>query len=552
MKILGTYKVENEKVVADVKIVQRENEYINTYELEYLQLNEATRAVLNKLKEKIIEKVDLKISDLVTQGDDVVVRKKFTEKAREFIKKEFPDSSPDEEEFLLGKLIQEMLGLGDLELLLADAMLEEIIVNSSKEPLWVYHRKFGWLKSNLIIPTESQIQNYSEIIARKIGRQITTLTPLLDANLLSGSRVNSVLSPIASKGNSIVIRKFRADPWTIVHLIDPSNNTLTPEVAALLWLCVQYEMNILVGGGTGSGKTSFLNSIMLFTPTNQRIVSIEDTRELVLPSFVHWTPMVTRQPNSEGKGEITMLDLMVNSLRMRPDRIIVGEVRRQREAETMFEAMHTGHAVYSTFHAEDVFQLKSRLVNPPVSIPELTLSALNLVVIQYRQRRSGIRRTFEIAEFIEEENKTNINVIYRWNPSIDQVEKVGESIRLYTTLGLYTGMKAKEINAELDARAKVLAYMCKKGISSVNNVGRMIAWYYLDKERVMRAVNSNSSPDDLLNMESSHSDIVEKKEVRAPSEKKQEKVAEVRKALNEGPREDVRKKLKAIFGKKLK
>ncbi|MEK6843338.1 MAG: ATPase, T2SS/T4P/T4SS family, partial [Candidatus Micrarchaeota archaeon] len=310
MKILSTYKLENEKVVADVKVVQRETEYINTYELEYLQLNEATRAVLNTLKEKIIEKVDLKISDLMTQGDDVLVRKKFTEKAKEFIKKEFPNATTEEEDFLLGKLIQEMLGLGDLELMLADAMLEEIIVNSSKEPLWVYHRKFGWLKSNVTIGSESQIQNYSEIIARKIGRQITTLNPLLDANLIGGSRVNSVLFPIASKGNSIVIRKFRADPWTIINMIDPAVNTLTAEVAALLWLCVQYEMNILVGGGTGSGKTSFLNSIMLFTPTNQRIVSIEDTRELVLPVFTHWTPMTTRQPNSEGKGEITMLDLM--------------------------------------------------------------------------------------------------------------------------------------------------------------------------------------------------------------------------------------------------
>jgi len=551
MKILATYKLESEKVIADVRIVERDNEYINTYELEYLQLNEATKAVLNKLKEKIVEKVDLNISDLVVQGEDVAVRKKFSEKAREFLKREFPDATPEEEEFLLGKLIQEMLGLGDLELLLADAQLEEVVVNSSKEPLWVYHRKFGWLKTNLTIAPESQIQNYSEIIARKVGRQITTLTPLLDANLLSGSRVNSVLMPIASKGNSIVIRKFRADPWTIVNLIDPSVNTLSADVAALLWLCVQYEMNILVGGGTGSGKTSFLNSIMLFTPTNQRIVSIEDTRELVLPEFTHWTPMITRQPNSEGKGEITMLDLMVNSLRMRPDRIIVGEVRRQKEAEVMFEAMHTGHAVYSTFHAEDVFQLKSRLVNPPVNIPEMTLAALNLVVMQYRQRRSGIRRSFEIAEFIEEDNKININVIYRWNPSLDQVEKVGESIRLYSTLGLYTGMKPKEITGELETRSKILAFLVKKGVNSVNNVGRIIALYYRDKERLMKVVNSNGSLDELLNPKPDEPDTFEKRDEK--QDRKADKAEITRKGAEKAPepqKDDVRKKLRAIFGKR--
>ncbi|MFH1750406.1 MAG: ATPase, T2SS/T4P/T4SS family [Candidatus Micrarchaeota archaeon] len=550
MKILGTYKLENEKVVADVKIVERDSQYINTYELEYLQLNEATKAVLNKLKEKIVEKIDLNISDMIVLGEDAQVRKKFAAKAREFLKKEFPDASEEEEEFLLGKLIQEMLGLGDLELLLADAQLEEIIVNSSKEPLWVYHRKFGWLKTNLTIPTESQIQNYSEIIARKVGRQITTLTPLLDANLLSGSRVNSVLMPIASKGNSIVIRKFRADPWTIVNLIDPAVNTLSAEVAALIWICVQYEMNILVGGGTGSGKTSFLNSIMLFTPTNQRIVSIEDTRELVLPEFTHWTPLVTRQPNSENKGEITMLDLMVNSLRMRPDRIIVGEVRRQKEAEVMFEAMHTGHAVYSTFHAEDVFQLKSRLINPPLNIPELTLAALNLVVMQYRQRRSGIRRSFEIAELIEEDSKININVIYRWDPTLDQVEKVGESIRLYTTLGLYTGMKPKEIAAELDAREKVLTFMVKKGINNVNNVGRIIAWYYRDKERLMKAVNSNGSLEDLLNPQADQEVVVERTETKAERKSEKQEARKSTEKRSEPQKEDVRKKLRAIFGKR--
>lgn len=544
MKVLATYKVENEKVVADVRILQKPDEYIDSYELEYPRFNEATLAVLAKLKEKIIESVDVKVTDLLTQGDDSEIRLKFSKKARELIRKEIPGAGEEDEDFFVGRLLQEMLGLGDLELLLSDSQLEEVIVNSAKEPVWVYHRKFGWLKTNIAIPNEAMIQNYSDIIGRKVGRQITTLNPLMDANLLSGNRVNCVLLPVSSKGNSIVVRKFRADPWTIINLIDPQVKTLTPEVAAMLWLCVQYEMNVIIGGGTGSGKTSFLNALLLFTPPNQRVVSIEDTRELTLPEFLHWTPLVTRQPNSEGKGEITMLDLMVNSLRMRPDRIVLGETRRQREAEVLFEAMHTGHAVYSTFHAEDVFQLKNRFTHPPLNIPELLLSAVNLVVIQYRQRRSGFRRTFEIAELIEEEDKVGINVLYRWNPQADELEKVGESVKLYQTLSLYTGMAPKEINAELALRAKVLGYMLDRGITSVNDVGRVVAWYYRDKQRVVDVVNAGGDAKLLLEMKPN--DVAAEAEEQA---KRQPPRHEETARHEPQKKEDIKKRLRKILGK---
>ncbi|MFH1200191.1 MAG: type II/IV secretion system ATPase subunit [Candidatus Micrarchaeota archaeon] len=549
MKVLATYKVENEKVTADVRILSRDDEYVNSYELEYPKFNEATLAVLSKLKEKIIESVDVRVSDLLSSGDDAAIREKFSKKAHELIRKEITGAAEEDEDFLSGRLMQEMLGLGDLELLLCDAQLEEVIVNSAKEPVWVYHRKFGWLKTNVIIRTEEQIQNYSDIIGRKVGRQITTLNPLMDANLLSGNRVNCVLMPVATKGNSIVVRKFRAEPWTIINLIDPQVRTLSSEVAALLWLCVQYEMNIIIGGGTGSGKTSFLNSLLLFTPSNQRVVSIEDTRELTLPSFLHWTPMVTRQPNSEGKGEVSMLDLMVNSLRMRPDRIVLGETRRQREAEVLFEAMHTGHAVYSTFHAEDVFQLKNRFTHPPLNIPELLLSAVNLVVIQYRQRRNGFRRTFEIAELIEEENKVSINVLYRWNPQADELEKVGESVRLYQTLSLYTGMAPKEINAELALRTRILDYMVKHNISNVNDVGRTVAWFYRDKQKVVSIVDADGDPQ--LILESHPDTAVEQSPAQAAGSDYAAPSEKARKPDSGKPESDHKADIKARLGRML-
>ena len=200
----------------------------------------------------------------------------------------------------------------------------------------------------------------------KIGKQITVLDPLLDAHLLSGDRVNSTLFPISTKGNTITIRKFRRDPWTVTDLI--SNKTVSSEVMATIWEAIQYEMSVVFSGGTASGKTTILGVSMPFIPPNHRIISIEDTREIFLPEYLHWVPLTTREPNPEGKGEVTMLDLLVNSLRMRPDRIVVGEIRRKEEAEVLFEAMHTGHSAYTTVHANTADETIRRLTNPPIEI----------------------------------------------------------------------------------------------------------------------------------------------------------------------------------------
>lgn len=232
---------------------------------------------------------------------------------------------------LSGVVLHEMYGLGEIEILIGDEMLEEIAINSAKTPITVYHRVHGWLKTNMLPGDEEEILNYASQIGRKIGREITNLTPILDAHLLSGDRVNATLSPISSEGNTITIRRFARKPWTIVDFIGKAH-TMNSEMAATLWLAMQYELNILIAGGTASGKTSALNSMLALVPSYHRIISIEDVREIVLPKFLEWNwiPLVTRSPNSEGLGEVTMLDLMITSLRMRPDRIIVGEIRRKR------------------------------------------------------------------------------------------------------------------------------------------------------------------------------------------------------------------------------
>ena len=361
----------------------------------------------------------------------------------------------------------------------------------------MYHKKYGWLKTNIVIESEADIQNYASIIARRVGKQITILNPLLDAHLVSGDRANATLQPISTRGNTITIRRFRRDPWTVTDFIN--SKTASSEAMALIWLAIEYEMNILVSGGTGSGKTSFLNVCMPFIQPNQRILSIEDTRELQLPDYLHWVPMTTREPNPEGKGGVLMLDLLVNSLRMRPDRIIVGEVRRQREAEVMFEAMHTGHSVYTTVHANTASETIRRLVNPPIEIPTTMLDAVHLNVVMFRNRRLGARRMLQLAEFVSEksgetEETLKPNILYRWRPAGDTIEKYSESLRLFDELNLHTGLSPAELNRELKLKKAILDWMVKFGIRDINEVGRVMAQYYMTPEDVIKAVLENKKP----------------------------------------------------------
>jgi len=484
--MLDNYYIELDIFSVNVNIVENKKGFVNRYIVRFPKLDEGTEAIYQEIKNRLITQIQIASYDVTEKRE--LLKKEFTEKAKREVEKLLPGIDENIKKYLIGRLVQEMLGLGKIEILLADPNLEEVVINSSKEPIQVYHKKYGWLETNLKIDSEEEIANYASIIGRSVGRQITTLTPLLDAHLPTGDRVNATLYPISNEGNTITIRKFRRSPWTITDFI--ANNTVSAEVAALLWLAIQYEQNILISGGTGSGKTSFLTTLMPFIPPNQRIISIEDTREIKLPDFLHWVPLVTREPNQEGKGEVTMLDLLINSLRMRPDRIILGEIRRSREAEVLFEAMHTGHSVYGTIHADTAMQTYKRLVTPPISVPETLIEAIDLFVVMFRDRRKGIRRVYEIAEVPYTTLKTieRINILYRWDPSSDKIYKNRDSKKTIAKLKMMTGLSDSEIEEEIKNRIKVLRYMVEKNINDVNSVGKFVSLYMKDPEYIMNKI----------------------------------------------------------------
>ena len=487
---IESYDIVVDDVLATIKIMHDPAEFVPIYRLIFPEIETATSAVLDSIREDLISELKIEPEEIMSAKEFKELKDEFGEKAIKILRKQIPNLSDKDQKTLIGILIHNSLGLGKMEILLQDKNLEEIVINDSKSPMWVYHIRLGWLKTNITIPTETDIYNYAAAIGRRVGTQITNLNPLMDAYLTTGDRANATLFPISSSGNTLTIRKFARRPWTITDFIE--SGTLSLEVAAFLWLAIQYELNIVVSGGTASGKTSLLNALTCFIPPNHRIISIEDTREIQLPKYLHWVPMTTRPPNPEGMGEVTMLQLMINALRMRPDRIIVGEIRRGKEAQVLFEAVNTGHSVYSTLHANTADETFRRLVNPPIDIPVALLGSLQLIAVMHRDRRKGIRRVLEVAELIPtagvKQMGIELNVIFRWIASEDSITELSKSFRAINDIKLYSGMDDNDVKMDLEDKKKVLKWLVNKNVKDIHEVGRVVSEYYRNREELIKIV----------------------------------------------------------------
>ncbi|MFH1249230.1 MAG: ATPase, T2SS/T4P/T4SS family [archaeon] len=488
MMIIEKYDIELEGIKINIAI-EGENGKALEYKFFTPKLAPATLALLSEVRKSLMTEVSISTAEILDPRLIEETKDKFRQRASTMLDERIK-LEKDIKQIMICFLMKEMLGLGDMEFLINDPNLEEVVILSPKEPIRVFHKKYGWLQTNIVIESDEKIMNYANIIARRVGRQVTVLTPLLDAHMVSGDRANAVLYPISTKGHTITIRKFARDPWTFVDLI--KNDTITSKVVSLIWLAIQYEMNVIISGGTASGKTSILNAVIPFIPPNQRILTIEQTRELQLPSFLYWCPLVTRLPNPEGKGEVNMLDLLINALRMRPDRIVMGEIRRKEEAEVLFEAMHTGHSVYATLHANTITETINRLSNPPISIPANLLQGVNLCVVMFRDRRKGVRRLYQIGEFISSEEPSGVkispNILYRYRASDDKVIPHSKSLSFIDSIERVTGMTQQEINADLAEKEKIIDFLVLKNIRSIEEIGAILKDYYIDKTKILKQI----------------------------------------------------------------
>lgn len=467
-------------------LILKTEDYALAYRVSFQGIGDATKLLMMSFRRELASMVAIDPSRIVDKEYTEELNKRYIDASEVLIDKYVPGTRTEVKKFLVAYILNIMLGLGELEAPLADDNLEEIAVNGSRSEIWIFHKKYGWCKTNIKPANEEMIYDQAEQIGRRTGKQITNLEPLMDAELPDGSRVNATLYPVSQTGNTITIRKFAKNPWTMPMMI--KNQTVSPEIAALTWLCIQNEMSLLFSGGTASGKTSFLNATSVFFPANRRIISIEATRELGLPSFLQWIPMLSRQPNPEGKGEVTLYDLMINALRQRPDIVLVGEVRTEKDAETLFEAIHTGHAVYGTVHADNAQDTIIRMTNPPINVPKILMNALGAMIVLFRHRTKGIRRVLEFGEVLR---TGDVNVLYRWNLSDDRFAQIADMTRLAEQLMLYGGLSRKEIAADVQEKMKVLNWMVANDVLDVDDAGSVVANYYKNSSKVMDIVNNN-------------------------------------------------------------
>jgi len=393
---------------------------------------------------------------------------------------------------LARKLFQDLVGYGEIDPLIRDDNLEEIMVIGIDKPVFVYHREYGMMKTNILFKDDGEVMNLIDSIARQINRRIDQESPILDGRLPDGSRVNATIPPISADGPSMTIRKFKRDPLTIIDLIN--SKTISVELAAFFWLCFDglgvKSANAIISGGTSSGKTTTLNALSSFINPKERIITIEDTLELQIP-HEHVIRMETRPPNVENRGELTMNDLVKNSLRQRPDRIIVGEVRGS-EAITLFTALNTGHSGFGTLHSNDARETITRLTNAPMSVPNIMISAIDFIIMQNRIYRSdgvSFRRISEVAEVSGiEEGVIQLNKIFEWDPQSDTIKNVGITSKTLTEIANVSGNSLNSLYDEIKNREIVLQHMVDQNIRSIRDVSTVLEMYYLDSQKVLNRI----------------------------------------------------------------
>lgn len=456
-----------------------EDGLIPTYNVNLPKFSDNERQIFNEVREKLVEVA-------VAQGEDFRIdESSFIGEVKEFLR----SKGVRDVDRLATQISQEMLGYGQLDPMIKDDDLEEIMVIGINKNVFVYHRKIGMMITNVIFDDDAEIKAIIDVIARQVNRRIDQQTPILDARLADGSRVNATIPPVSADGATLTIRKFRKDPLTIVDLIN--FKTLSSHLAGFLWVCTDglgvKPCNAIIAGGTGSGKTTTLNAVTAFTPPRERIITIEDTLELQLP-HTHVLRMETRPPNIEGKGELTMDILVKNSLRQRPDRVIVGEVRGG-EAVTLFTALNTGHSGMGTVHSNTARETITRLVNPPMQVPTIMIPALDFIIMQnrmYRPEGGSIRRVTEVAEVVGmEEGNVQLNRVFEWNNVTDKVEYVGIASQTLREIADLRGIGITEIEEEIEKRRLLLEYLADNNIRSISEVGTFIHNYYKDPDEVL-------------------------------------------------------------------
>ncbi len=405
------------------------------------ELKAAEAVFLEKVHRKLREKIIIKSEEELKNKEKIL----FNEFLKEARKADFEETSIGRMWYYLRR---EAVGYGKIDAVLRDPHIEDISCSGYNLPVYVYHRAYGSLRTNIVFE-EDELDEYVMKLAQKANTQVSLEKPIADATLPTGERIQVTYRKVVStRGSTFSIRKVSEEPISPIDLV--AWGTLDLRLAAILWMCVDFRLNLLITGSTASGKTTMLNALSLFIPYRVKIVSIEDTREVRLP-HENWTPFLAKDAEE-------MFELLKAALRQRPEYMIVGEVRG-REAITMFQAMNTGHTTYSTLHAGDATSAINRLIHEPINVPVAMFDALDLLMVMKIDHISGrmVRRVKNLYMIrLREGIKIETIPVFSWNKKNDAY--VEENIRpLFEKLGRICGESAEFVEEEAERREKFLA-----------------------------------------------------------------------------------------------
>jgi len=473
-----------------VEILREKESFEKRYFLVEVEITEEEKEILDfitdTLKSYSFDTEEYELRDqaeyLLTVFEDIIKEYNIT----------LTENSKSKILYFLGKT---SIGFGKLDPIMHDPNIEDISCDGAGIPIFLYHRKYGSLKSNIEFKTEEELSSFIYRLAQKCGKHISIAEPMLDATMPDGSRIQMTLSDeITTRGSTFTIRKFKDDPFSPSDLLE--YNTMSSEMIAYLWLAIENGVNALFAGGTASGKTTALNAVALFIPPDSKIVTIEETRELNLP-HKNWIPGVARTGfgpviADKMQGEIDMYDLMKAALRQRPEYIIVGEIRG-REAYVLFQAMATGHATYSTVHADSAQSLIHRLEGKPINIPRVMLQSLDIVSLHVttRVKNNRVRRCKQIIEIIDIDPTTKeilTNEVFRWDPVEDKFIYSGKSYVL-ERIRAEKDLSREEMTQEIQRRQRIIEWMNKNNIREFKEVANIIARYGENPSEVMEQID---------------------------------------------------------------
>lgn len=440
------------------------------------EISQEEQKHLHNLKNVFIEELDVDLETL--KNPDVAERQlqKYVEKT---VKEYRVKLSKETIEKLLYLMQRDFIRFGKIDALMFDHLLEDISCDGPSSPVFVFHREFGSLPTNITFSTLQELNNYVVRLAYFAGKHISVAKPILDGSLKDGSRVQLTYNKeVTPKGSTFSIRRFSVNPITVTDLI--AFKTISAEAAAWFWYITEKNASMLIIGATASGKTTTINALSHFIYPENKIISIEDTPELNL-SHQNWVQAVARSGNRE--FEITLFDLLKTSLRQRPDYIILGEIRGE-EAHTFFQAIATGHGGISSMHADSVESALSRLESEPIKVPRSLISTLDVIVVLSKVRVGGnsARRMVNVSEigpFDPSTGQLMINNLFTWNCTNDEFSVASRSYIL-EEISKKVSIPEEEIRREIERRAIVLKSMVKRDIRSHSDVAAKIRSYYIN------------------------------------------------------------------------